>query len=119
MQVESTYHVVATLDGSVLADLPCGVVGDGGAPGRSRNAGVALIHGRALLINGAIVVASLIGDSVALGVSPDGEMITTLAGTGVGTGEDVLDGKVTRWESSVLLYVDAISKSRGGALCPA
>ena len=104
---------------SVVTDLVLGVVSDVVAvvvSGVAGTAGVELVAG---LVLGLVVVASFVNETVVVGVLPDTEIVTTVAGSSVTAVNDLLDGHVGGGEGTTTSDVDTVSKSRGDTMGPA
>jgi len=78
-----------------------------------------LVLGVAVLVDGLVVVAGLIGNTRVVGISVHGEIITTIARASVAAVNDVLWAEVSRGPRATAEDVDAISQSRGRAESPA
>lgn len=113
------FDLVDTTNLSVLTNHVLLVVGDvvaGIISGVARSTGVEFV---AHLVDGLVVIASLIDKTVGVGILPDTEVITTLAGTSITAVNDLLDRHVSGGEGTLASNVDTISEGRGDTMSPA
>ena len=123
-------HVLGEHDGSVLGDLPLGVVGHGPAvflAGLAWGGGGALavlaeLDGGAVGgfgVLGLIVLARLLGDALLMSELIDTRSVAAFAAASSLAVEDGLDREVDLGVGVLTRDVDTISKSRGGSMSPA
>jgi len=86
-------------DRAILGDLEERVVRERIA-GAIGIAGAALVDGRALLVDGLVVVARLVRNADLGGVGPHGQIVAALARAGIGTIDHVLGREIRRGPSA-------------------
>jgi len=116
--IDLGHHLSTTTQSTIISDHPTSVVLNGKAV-TSLRASTALVEGIALLVNGLVVVASLIRNARVVSVLKDTIGPATMASASTGAVEHVLDREVGTWPRAFLLNVDAISQRARGTMSPA